>query len=399
MGLTINQDKVTVDIADQLIKLCPFSAITYENNKLDINSACKLCKLCVKKGPEGVIQYNEDNVTSVINKDEWRGITVFANHDGEKLHDVTLELLTKAKELAKITNHPVQALVIGYNTKAFCVTLLTYGADFVYTYDDIRLKDFDIEIYANIFENYINEIKPSSILVGATNLGRSLAPRVAARFKTGLTADCTVLEMKDNTDLVQIRPAFGGNIMAQIVCPNNRPQFCTVRYKIFSIGKKIDNPNGKTVTLPLSEAFFKTNTTIKNVLDKPKESDICDSNVIVAIGRGVKNESDLEAAKILADKLGASLACTRPLVESGAFDAKCQIGLSGKTVKPKLIITLGISGAIQFAAGMKNAECIISVNTDRNAPIFEIAHYGIVGNISEVIPLLINKIEEAQKNV
>lgn len=396
MGLIVNQKSITAEVAKELMELCPFSAISYENGKLEISSACKTCKLCVKKGPKGAITYEEEQVVATVDKDQWRGITVFASHDGNKLHEVTLELLNKAKELAKVIHHPVQALVIGHNTKAFCETLLAYGADMVYTYDDSRLKNFDMEVYTNVFADYINKVKPSSVLVGATNLGRSLAPRVAARFRTGLTADCTVLEMKENTDLVQIRPAFGGNIMAQIVNPNCRPQFCTVRYKVFSIGERIDNPDGQIIPMAASQDCFTTNTKIRTITQKPKESDICDADVIVAVGRGIKTEADMAAAKHLAEQLGASLACTRPLVENGTFDARCQIGLSGKTVKPKLLIALGISGAIQFAAGMKNAECIIAVNTDRNAPIFEFAHYDIVGDVSEILPILMTKIQEVQ---
>ena len=398
MGLVINHEKVNEQNAKELVKICPFSAISYNDGKLDINAACKLCKICVKKGPAGVIEFKEEEKKAEINKDEWRGITVFADHDDEKIHNVTLELIGKAKELAKVINHPVQAVLMGYNTEKFAETLISYGVDKVYVYDHENLKNFDLEIYANLFEDYINRVKPSSILVGATNLGRSLAPRVAARFRTGLTADCTVLEMKENTDLVQIRPAFGGNIMAQIVNPNNRPQFCTVRYKIFSAPEKAQNPTGEIVKFEVKNEFLVTSTVIKSVIEKPIESDISDSDVIVAVGRGLK-PADIEAAKELAALLGGNIACTRPLVENGSFDAKHQIGLSGKTVKPKIIITLGISGAVQFAAGMKSSDIIISVNTDRHAPIFDIAHYCVVGDAGKIIPSLITKIKEARKDV
>jgi electron transfer flavoprotein alpha subunit len=204
--------------------------------------------------------------------------------------------------------------------------------------------------------------------------------------------------MKENTDLVQIRPAFGGNIMAQIVNPNNRPQFCTVRYKIFSAPEKAQNPTGEIVKFEVKNEFLVTSTVIKSVIEKPIESDISDSDVIVAVGRGLK-PADIEAAKELAVLLGGNIACTRPLVENGSFDAKHQIGLSGKTVKPKIIITLGISGAVQFAAGMKSSDIIIAVNTDRHAPIFDIAHYCVVGDAGKIIPSLITKIKEARKDV
>ena len=236
-------------------------------------------------------------------------------------------------------------------------------------------------------------MRPSSILVGATALGRSLAPKVACRVHTGLTADCTMLEMKENTDLVQIRPAFGGNIMARIVTPNSRPQFCTVRYKIFSAPERCA-PHGEIVRMPVDGELLRTGTTILSVTQKPAEADISDAEVIVAVGRGVRSREDISLARALADRLGAQLACTRPLVEAGWFDPRKQIGLSGRTVKPKLIVTLGVSGSVQFAAGMRNSPLIVAVNSDKNAPIFDIAHYGYVGDLYQVVPLLIRKMEE-----
>ena len=220
-------------------------------------------------------------------------------------------------------------------------------------------------------------------------MGRSLAPKVAASVHTGLTADCTMLEMKENTDLVQIRPAFGGNIMAQIITPNTRPQFCTVRYKIFSAPQKSE-PSGKVIKMDIDKGMLKSDTKVLNVVEKPKETDISDAEIIVAVGRGLKSKEYIPFVKEFAEKISAQLACTRPLVENGWFDAKRQIGLSGRTVKPKLIIALGISGSVQFAAGMRNSDMIIAVNNDKNASIFDIAHYGFVGDIYEIIPQLTN---------
>ncbi|MBO4733495.1 MAG: electron transfer flavoprotein subunit alpha/FixB family protein, partial [Clostridia bacterium] len=211
------------------------------------------------------------------------------------------------------------------------------------------------------------------------------------------TADCTMLEMKENTDLVQIRPAFGGNIMAQIITPNTRPQFCTVRYKIFSAPGWCE-PNGEVINMPVTDKMLSGDTEVLKTVNKPEEIDISDAEIIVAVGRGIKSKDDLALAEKLANKLGAQLACTRPLIEAGWFDAKRQIGLSGRTVKPKLIITLGVSGSVQFAAGMQNSDKIIAVNSDKSAPIFKIAHYGFVGDLYEIVPKLLEKIEEA-KNV
>ena len=393
MGLKINQSLLNDEIANKLIETCPFKAISYNDGKLDINAGCKLCKMCVRTS-NGVITYEEDNIAS-INKDEYKGICVYVDCDHGLIHNVTFELIGKAIELAKVINHPVYALLIGYNCEINAKELLEYGVDKVFVYDNELLKDFDIERYANCFEDFINTNKPSSILVGATNVGRSLAPRVAARFHTGLTADCTKLEMKENTDLLQIRPAFGGNIMAQIVNTNNRPQFATVRYKVFDAPNKVE-PIGEIVKVDIKEEWLKSHVEVVNIEEKPKELDISEADVIIAVGRGLKSANDLKMVNELADLLGGVVACSRPMVEAGIFDGKHQIGLSGKTVKPKLIITLGISGAIQFVSGMKNADCIIAINTNPNAPIFDIANYGIVGDMYKIVPELINKIKEAK---
>ena len=393
MGLKINQSLLNDEIANKLIETCPFKAISYNDGKLDINAGCKLCKMCVRTS-NGVITYEEDNIAS-INKDEYKGICVYVDCDHGLIHNVTFELIGKAIELAKVINHPVYALLIGYNCEINAKGLLEYGVDKVFVYDNELLKDFDIERYANCFEDFINTNKPSSILVGATNVGRCLAPRVAARFHTGLTADCTKLEMKENTDLLQIRPAFGGNIMAQIVNTNNRPQFATVRYKVFDAPNKVE-PIGEIVKVDIKEEWLKSHVEVVNIEEKPKELDISEADVIIAVGRGLKSANDLKMVNELADLLGGVVACSRPMVEAGIFDGKHQIGLSGKTVKPKLIITLGISGAIQFVSGMKNADCIIAINTNPNAPIFDIANYGIIGDMYKIVPELINKIKEAK---
>lgn len=394
--LVINHNLVTPDKADELVKVCPFGAITYDG-KLDISSACKMCKMCVKKS-DGAIEFVEE-VKETVDKSLWKGILVYVDHFGDKIHRVTYELLGKAKELAKVTGHPVYALVIGNGLGEGINKLLHYGVDKVFVYDSPEFEDFRVEPYTSAFCDFIEKEKPSSILIGATNLGRQLAPRVAARCKAGLTADCTVLEMKENTDLVQIRPAFGGNIMAQIISPDTRPQFCTVRYKVFTEPKATELPSGEIVKMSIEKEKLVSAIEILSSEDKPKDIDISESDVIVAVGRGAMGESVRKMAQELADLLGGIVACTRPLVENNMFDAKRQIGLSGRTVKPKFIICLGISGAVQFAAGMKSSDCIVAVNTDKNAPIFDVAHYAVVGDVSEIVPQLIEKIKEAQENV
>ena len=386
--LVIQHNLINEENAKTLMELCPFGAISYENGKLDISSGCKMCKMCVRKGG-GLVTFEEE--VKVIDKSLWKGVCIYADCAEGQLHRVTLELCGKAKELAAVTGHPVYALLIGHEIGDAAKKLLHYGVDKVFTYDHAEFADFRIEPYTAAFCDFIEKEKPSSILVGATNLGRQLAPRVAARCRTGLTADCTVLQMKENSDLVQIRPAFGGNIMAQIVTPNTRPQFCTVRYKVFAEPKPSDVPSGEIIPMEVTEEMLRSGIRILASKDKPKDIDIAEAEVIVAVGRGAAGL--LEQARELADLLGGRLACTRPLVEGNVLDAKHQIGLSGRTVKPKLIITLGISGAVQFAAGMKASDCIVAINLDPAAPIFDIAHYCITGDVNEILPKLIEKIK------
>ncbi|WP_010238107.1 electron transfer flavoprotein subunit alpha [Clostridium arbusti] len=390
--LFVHQEKLTDDIIKDLVKICPFGAIEEKDGKIEMNAGCKMCKICVNKGPKGVVEFIEEKVES-IDKSLWNGVAVYVDHVEGNIHPVTFELIGKAKELASKINHPVYAVFVGYNITDKAEELLHYGVDEVFVYDDEALKDFRIEPYTAAAEDFINKVKPSTILVGATTVGRSLAPRIAARFKTGLTADCTILEMKENTDLVQIRPAFGGNIMAQIINPNHRPQMATVRYKVMNAPERNEEKSGKVTVRKVDKEKLNSNIRVLEVKKKKIEDNISDAETIIAIGRGIKSEKDIEKINELADLLEARVAFTRPLIEAGWGDAKRQIGLSGRTVKPKLIITFGISGAVQFTAGMDGSEYVFAIDDDPNAPIFNVANYGIVGDLYEILPELIKDVK------
>ncbi|MFL0246048.1 FAD-binding protein [Candidatus Clostridium stratigraminis] len=392
--LVVNQDKIINE--EELINICPFGAIEKNEQGISISAGCKMCKLCVKNGPTGAVEFIEEKVKE-IDKNMWKGIAVFVEHLEGDIHPVTLELIGKARELAAKINQKVYCIFMGYDVTEKANELLYYGVDEVAVYDYSELKHFTIEPYTAVFEDFVNKYKPAAILVGATTVGRSLAPRLAARFRTGLTADCTVLDMKENTDLVQIRPAFGGNIMAQIATPNSRPQLATVRYKVMSAPERTLKAAGRTTICSLDKEKLTSNINVLKVIPKVKESGISEAEIIVAVGRGVKSEKDLEMIKELVEVLGAELAATRPLIENGWVDAKRQVGLSGRTVRPKLIITLGVSGAVQFTAGMNNSEYIFAINKDEKAPIFKTAHYGIVGDIYEIVPKLIEKIKQGKE--
>ena len=388
--LVIHHNRIQPGDVEKLIQICPFNAIEF-TDQLTINSGCRMCKICVKKGPHGIIEYVEESVVA-IDKNLWRGVSVFIEHDGEHIHPVSIELIGKARELANVIQHPVYAVLMCSDPSRFTDTVLSYGVDVIYCYDHPELMRFNVEKYALCMEDFINQIKPTVVLYGGTATGRSFAPRVAAHFRTGLTADCTILGMKENTDLIQNRPAYGGNIMASIVCPNNRPQMATVRYKIFKKPEKV-TPHGMIQSMPI-HFNLDSNLHLLDIKEKEKIVDISEAEVLVAIGRAFKTEESVQMAQELAELLGGQIAVTRPLVEAGFVDTKKQIGLSGRTVAPKLLINLGISGAVQYTAGMTGAETVFSVNMDKNAPIFDVSHYGIVGDVFKVVPELIHQIKE-----
>ena len=372
--------------------LCPFGAIA-ENaaGALEIGAGCRMCRVCIRQGG-GAFEFVDDAAPGV-DKSQWRGIAVVAEVDpAGHLHPVGLELLGKARDLAAKIAHPVQAVVIGAHTAEAAEALLAYGADEVHVYEDPAFEHFRIEPYANALEDFIASVHPSSVLVGGTANGRSLAPRVAARFRTGLTADCTVLEMSETTDLDQIRPAYGGNIMAHINTPKHRPQFATVRYKIFPIPQP-SAPHGHLVRHTLAADRLASAIEVLACTPKPAEKGIEEAETLVVCGRGVRRPEDIAMLRELAALLGGEVASTRAVVEAGWLDAKRQIGLSGRTVKPKLIITCGVSGAIQFVAGMGGAETIVAINSDPKASIFKIAHVALVGDLYTIVPELIARIK------
>ena len=372
---------------------CPFGAIEMKNGKPELNAACRVCGICVRACPEKAILRLETSVDTV-DKTEWRDILVFAEVSGGRLHPVSLELIGKARELAKTVDFKVKTVLVGKNVAHFAEELRHYGIDEAAVYDDPELGYFRADAWAACIEDYIRFCKPSVVLVGATALGRSLAPRLSTRFHTGLTADCTRLEMRPNTDLVQIRPAFGGNIMAQIITTHTRPQFATVRYKVMDAPARADAPSGDVIARKLPKAVEKCRSSCVEITPVPPKKSISDAEVLVVGGRGLKKESDLEMIRELAALLGGDWATTRPLVEKGWSTNDRQIGLSGRTVRPRLILTCGVSGAIQFTACMNGSEHIVAINSDPNAPIFDVAHVGITGDLYQIIPELIRQIRE-----
>lgn len=390
----ITVDKAKCTLCGTCKDVCPFGAIEITKDGVDIGAACKSCGLCVKNCPEKAMTMFKRKKEDLS---AWNGILVYGEYSSANgVHPVTIELIGKAVDLSKKCNQPVYCVLVGDGCGTMADEVLQYPVDKVFVYDDPEFRYFRSDLYANALQDCIDTLKPSVVLIGATPLGRSLAPRVAVRYKTGLTADCTTIDIKPKGELIQIRPAFGGNIMAQIVTPYTRPQFATVRYKVMTPAKKEGGYGTKEIR-KLSPEKMASHIKINDVIAKEKKTDICECERLVVAGKGLRSKDDLELLERLAKVLDAEVAGTRPMIEDGWVPANRQIGLSGRTVKPKLIITCGVSGAVQFVAGMKSSDCIIAINSDPDAPIFSVADYAIVGDLYTVIPRLIESFEEAER--
>ncbi len=312
-----------------------------------------------------------------------KNIWVFCEQRDGEIQSVALELLGVARELAEKTGEKVCAALLGHNVTDKAGDLVAHGADEVHVVDDERLQKFVTEPYAQAITALSKKYEPSVILFGATSIGRDLAPRLSARLKTGLTADCTKLEMDEEGNLFMTRPAFGGNLFATIICPDHRPQMSTVRPGVMKKLERDDTRVGEIIceSVDFDESRFAV-TVVEEVRSIQCAANIEDAKLLVACGRGVK---DVSPAYTLANKLGGSVAASRALVDAGVMDHCSQVGQTGKTVRPEAYLAFGISGAIQHLAGMEESEYIVAVNTDKNAPIFKVANLGIVSDAAAVM--------------
>ena len=312
-----------------------------------------------------------------------KNIWVFCEQRDGKLQNVALELLGVARELAATTGEKVCAALLGHNVSAQAAELVAYGADEVHVVDDERLAKFVTEPYAQAITEIARKYEPNVILFGATSIGRDLAPRLSARLKTGLTADCTKLEIDEEGNLFMTRPAFGGNLLATIICPDHRPQMSTVRPGVM---KKLDRDEARVGEIVNEAIAFDESKFAVTVVDEVMEiqcaTNIEEAKLLVSCGRGVK---DIAPAYTIAEKLGGSVAASRALVDAGVIDHCSQVGQTGKTVRPEAYLAFGISGAIQHLAGMEESEYIVAINTDKNAPIFKVANLGIVADAAAVM--------------
>ena len=341
--------------------------------------------------------------------EEYKGVYIYAQQVDNKLSDIAFELVGKAKELAADLNTEVTAVLLGSNVKALATELGEYGADKVIVVDNPALETYRTEPYAQALVSVINEYKPEIMLVGATAIGRDLGPTVSARVKTGLTADCTKLEIGDfpinampgqeqkHNQLLMTRPAFGGNTIATIACPDNRPQMATVRPGVM---QKIDPIEGaKAEVIEYNPGFTPDNKYVE-IMDIVKSVtdtvDIMYAKILVSGGRGV-GEEGFGMLKELAEVLGGEVSCSRAVVDNGWQPRDIQVGQTGKTVRPNVYFAIGISGAIQHVAGMEESDIIVAINKDETAPIFDVADYGIVGDLNKIVPALTEKLRAVVK--
>ena len=335
------------------------------------------------------------------NIEQYKGVYIFAQQVDNAISPIAFELLGKAKELAKDLETEVTAVLLGYNVKGLADSLAEYGADNVVVVDSPVLETYRTEPYTQVLTAVINEYKPEIMLVGATAIGRDLGPRVSARVGTGLTADCTVLEIGDfplnplpnreqkHNQLLMTRPAFGGNTIATIACPDNRPQMATVRPGVM---QKIDKIDGAKANVIEFNPALEENNCYVEILDVVKEIkntvDIQEAKILVSGGRGVGSKENFKLLEDLADAIGGVVACSRAAVDNGWMDKDLQVGQTGKTVRPNVYFAIGISGAIQHTSGMEESDIIIAINKDASAPIFDVADYGIVGDLNKIVPVL-----------
>lgn len=318
-------------------------------------------------------------------------LTFIEVRDG-KIQKVSLELLGAARDLANVSGGQVVAGIIGDNLSSLIEELKTYDIDLIYSVDKPELVHYLTDTYANAFEKTIVHANPNVILLGATSIGRDLAPRLSARLKTGLTADCTKLEIDANGSLFMTRPAFGGNLFATIICPDHRPQMSTVRPGVMA---RIGKNKGRSVNvIHLDVVFDKPRVEILEEIIETKEiANIEEAKILISIGRGIGSDENLQTARYLAGLIKGTYSCSRSLVDCGRINPERQVGQTGKTVRPELYLALGISGAVQHLAGMEQSDYIIAVNKDKTASIFSVADLGIVGDINQILPLLKEEIE------
>ncbi len=379
---------------------CPYEAIEMVDGVAWINEKCTICLACIEACPvEAIIQEESKVELPDLDKNAYSGIWIFAEQRNGKTSTVALELLGAGRKLAEKTGERLTAVLLGHAMEEAARELVHYGADEVLYVDDPSLAQFNDGPYASVLSDLIEEHKPSIVLAGATFMGRSFIPMVASRVKTGLTADCTALDIDPETgDLMQTRPAFGGNIMATIVCPLHRPQMATVRHKVMAAAPKDPHHKGEVHTISgVDENRMDNRTKVLEVVEDIIDTvNLAEADIIVSGGRGLGGPEGFKIIEELALALNGAVGASRSAVDSGWIPYSHQVGQTGKTVQPKLYIACGISGAVQHLAGMQASDVIVAINKDADAPIFDVATYGLVGDAFQIIPEIIRSVNASR---
>ncbi len=397
MGIKVDLEKCIG--CSLCVRACAQDAIKIVDKKAVIDTdKCNYCAACVEACKKfNAIEIEKEAGAAAAEAANYSHVGVFIEQRGGEIHGVSYEMLGEGRKLADALGEQLIAVVLGHNLNSKAEELVKFGADKVVYYDGPDLENFRDEIYAGLVSSFIDDQKPSIFLAGATAVGRSFIPKVAAKVYGGLTADCTKLEIDvDKKLLLGTRPAFGGNLMATIICPHHRPQMATVRHKVMKPAVKDDHRQGEVIVHKVAEGTVQERT---NVIDIVKEVEstvnITEADIIVAGGRGMQKPENFEMLRELAEVLGGAVGASRAAVDSGWIPYSHQVGQTGKTVCPKLYIACGISGSVQHQAGMQSSDYIIAVNTDPDADIFQIANLGIVGNALEVVPALTESFRKA----
>ncbi|MFP4473382.1 MAG: FAD-binding protein [Candidatus Omnitrophota bacterium] len=395
MSITLHEEKCTG--CTLCLNVCPFAAITMKDKKAVIDQdKCNLCGACVDACKFNGIEIQR-STSRTPHLEDYKGIWVFAEQKRGVIQPVVFELLAKGRELAGKLDTEVTAILIGHNVKEKCQELIHRGADRVIVVDHAKLEHFLDEPYTKVLVQLVRKHRPAIFLCGATVMGRSLVSRVAVKLHTGLTADCTGLDIDpDEGFLLQTRPAFGGNIMATILSKNHRPQMATVRHKVFPEAEADPSRTGEVIEETVSPNLLTSRTKLLDLVEEVSATvNIAEADIIVSGGRGMKDPENFSILEELAQVLGGSVGASRAAVDSDWIPYSHQVGQTGKTVCPKIYIACGISGQIQHLVGMQSSDIIIAINKDASAPIFDVATFGIVGDVFEVVPMLTRKFKEA----
>ena len=375
--------------------VCPFGAITVSETGVEISDECTLCGMCVDTCEFGALSLPEAGTGPDAELGTYSGVWVFAEWREGVVHKVSHELLSAGRKLADKRGVTLSAVLLGHQLDGgLPAELISYGADVVYVLDRPELAHFRDEPYANVLVELIRKQKPEMLLAGATSIGRSFIPRVAASLRTGLTADCTELDVSEEGHLLQTRPAFGGNVMATIICPNRRPQMATVRPKVMKPLKDADH-KGRVEKCSVSEDCFQSRVEVLEVIpEKDQTAKLTEADVIVSGGRGLRKPENFSLLEDLAQLIGGAVGASRGAVEEGWIAPSHQVGQTGRTVAPTLYMAVGLSGAIQHVVGMQGSKHIVAVNKDPQAPIFDVASYGVVADLFEFLPAFARRIKQ-----